>query len=282
MSKDKKKDLLNSKIALKRAKKYFKKDARKLFEEHINLFYNYSDDNFFNRYEVGTALKMDENFLIHGSRVDIEGLESIVKYGLVAPEFLKKGVNKKKKKPFVVEFFRVDENITLKEFLNKYCGVTVEVKDNEGNITQNIITSFSKLEKEILKLEDYRDYLIYQNQEQRYLPNKYNKNSTMAFIIKNDVYKDVLIKNDIFSGNIDEKIVSKIVPKCFYEKYVVNKDFDNYETGREKAIIFGVPSLFIEGVIVGEEYEKDEEILVRIKELLPSCYICNVEGKIIA
>ena len=52
-------------------------------------------------------------------------------------------------------------------------------------------------------------------------------------------------------------------------------------TDRESAIMFGLPSRFIEGVFVGRTVEQDEEILNYIKNKLPDCYICNLDGKII-
>ena len=62
----------------------------------------------------------------------------------------------------------------------------------------------------------------------------------LAFIIEfND--NDKLIKNDIFNADFEEKIIKNILPKWFYKKYMEKRNFDNYETGREKAIIFGIP-----------------------------------------
>lgn len=52
-------------------------------------------------------------------------------------------------------------------------------------------------------------------------------------------------------------------------------------TDRESAILFGIPSNFIEGILVGRKYEKDKEILEKIKILQPNCYICNLGGKVI-
>ena len=47
------------------------------------------------------------------------------------------------------------------------------------------------------------------------------------------------------------------------------------------AILFGIPSNLIEGILVGRKYEKDENILKEIKKLLPDCYICNLDGNVI-
>lgn len=260
----------------------FRKKTIELFKEQITCFYEnknlvlQKNDS----YNVGDEVLLDSNTLIHGSRICIDELETISKNGLIAPEFFKE-YNKNKKKPFVVEFWRIDEQISLKNFIDKYCGVCIEVKNNDGSLKDKIMTPVNNIEKELLQLENYRDYIIYQNQEQRFLPNKYNKYSTLAFIMKNNNQTNQLIKNDIFSKEFNSKILKDILPKWFIKKYINTGAYDNYETGRERAIIYGVPSSFIEGIMVCEKYEKDEEILKTIKKLFPNCYICNLDGKVI-
>ena len=59
------------------------------------------------------------------------------------------------------------------------------------------------------------------------------------------------------------------------------KNFDNYETGREKAILFGIPVGMIKGIIVSRKKEQDLNYINKIKELFPTCYICNIDGKLI-
>ena len=60
-----------------------------------------------------------------------------------------------------------------------------------------------------------------------------------------------------------------------------NRTFDNYETGREKAILYGMPSNLIEGILVNREIEEDSNKLKIIKEQFSYCYICNIDGKVI-
>lgn len=74
-----------------------------------------------------------------------------------------------------------------------------------------------------------------------------------------------------------------ILPKWFYDKYVKGgfHNYDSYETKREVAILFGVPSVYIEGLCVNKEIENDKNKLKQIKELFPECYICNIDGVVI-
>ena len=59
------------------------------------------------------------------------------------------------------------------------------------------------------------------------------------------------------------------------------RNFDNYETGREKAIIFGIPITMFKGIIVSRNKENDDKYLNVLINLFPNCYICNLDGKII-
>ncbi len=65
------------------------------------------------------------------------------------------------------------------------------------------------------------------------------------------------------------------------EKYDKRKNKNDFFTDRESAVLFGIPSNLIEGIIVGRIYEKDENILKNIKSILPNSYICNLDGIII-
>lgn len=81
--------------------------------------------------------------------------------------------------------------------------------------------------------------------------------------------------------DFDNEIIEDILPKWFYEKYIKNRTFDNYETGREKAILFGIPKLMIKGILVSRKYEKNLQYIKRIKELFSWCYICNIVGDLL-
>ena len=90
------------------------------------------------------------------------------------------------------------------------------------------------------------------------MPNNYNSNSTMAFIFRENNHTENYLKNDIFNFEFDKKILKQLVPKWFYKKYMLTRNFDNYETGREKAILYGIPANFIEGILVNKNIEKNK------------------------
>lgn len=257
----------------------FSDDVKEIFEKQIISFYNHKIHTKLPKYNVGEEVKLTNLNLIHGSRVNLEELALISKSGLIASEFYND--NKTiKKKPFVVELWQVNENISLKNWLNKYTGLTVEFYDKSGLIYKRIITPIDNLKSIIKKESGYRNYIIYQNQEQRFLPNELNNNEcSVSFIVKysND---DLLIKNDIFNTHFSKEISREILPSWYFEKYIVNRDFDNNETGREKAILFGVPTSMIEGIIVSDKLKENKEYL-KISELFPNCYICDRNGLVL-
>ena len=252
-------------------------NTKSILKEQIELFYTYKETE---KTISNPEITLTPNNLIHGSRANLETLEIISKTGLISSEFYEE-INPNKKKPYVIELWDVKKNIKLSDWIKKYAGVTIDFKDREGKIYKSIISSFDDIKSNIQKESYFRDYIIYQNQEQRFIPNDIVENAaTVAFIIEYN-NNDKLIKNDIFNQEFSNQIIKDILPEWFYEKYLKNRTFDNYETGREKAILFGIPATMIKGIIVSRKIEKDLNYLKKIKDLFPWCYICNIDGIII-
>lgn len=253
--------------------------TRELFFQQMNNYFEYNESN--NRkYEAGEDVLLDKNSLIHGSRINPKNISLIKENGLIASEFYSTE-NVLKKKPYIVEFWNVEKNMTLKDFIDVRAGVTIEVIDNDGKIKKEILSSIENISQNLKQINNYRDYVIYQNQEQRFVPNDYYNNSTMAFIINNNTdMKNEILKNDIFSKSFNRTILEEILPQWYIEKYIDGK-FDIHETGRERGIIFGVPSGLIEGILVNNEIKRNEDALKHIHDVFSNCYICDTKGKVI-
>lgn len=254
-------------------------NTKELIKKQIELFYNYNNRNKIN-FDNDEVILRNTN-LIHGTRANLETLEIIASKGLIASEFYS-DFNPNKKKPYVVELWNISEEIKLSDWIKKYAGVTIDFKNREGKVYKSVISEFDNIKNNIQKESGFRDYIIYQNQEQRFVPNDIIENeSTVAFIVEFD-NNDELIKNDIFNESFDNEIIKDILPEWFYEKYMKSRNFDNYETGREKAILFGIPVSMIKGIMVSRKIENDISSINRIKRLFPNCYICNIDGKVIS
>lgn len=256
-----------------------KNKTKEILKTQIEMFYSYQKKND-NKFFINDEVKLFKNNLIHGSRANVETLEIISKEGLIASEFYAE-FNQSKKKPYVVELWNIKEEIKLSDWIKKYAGVTIDFKNREGNVYKSVISSFDDIKNNIQKESGFRDYIIYQNQEQRFVPNDVVDNETTIAFIVEFVENDELIKNDIFNTSFDSNVLKDILPKWFYKKYMKTKNFDNYETGREKAILFGIPVGMIKGIIVSRKKEQDLNYINKIKELFPTCYICNIDGKLI-
>ena len=123
-----------------------------------------------------------------------------------------------------------------------------------------------------------------QTKEARFMPSLVQDIVQIGIIFdgNNDYIKE-LLKGDILEPkNIDDELVQDFVNENYYTQFIKDrKNKDDFFTDRESAILFGIPANFIEGILVGRIYEKDNKILNEIKSLIPNAYICNLDGKII-
>jgi hypothetical protein len=96
-------------------------------------------------------------------------------------------------------------------------------------------------------------------------------------------YAKKLAYNDVWNLDFDPETIKPFLDYRYADEFInndrVNRDAST--TDRESAIMFGLPISLIEGVFVGRKIEKDKDALKHIKEKLPDCYICNLDGKVI-
>ena len=131
---------------------------------------------------------------------------------------------------------------------------------------------------------DCHMWTLDQTKESRFMPSLV-QNRVQIGIIFNGQNAEIkeLLKGDILSDHINDDDVKEFVNSNYYEKFIRDRKIkDDFFTDRESAVLFGLPSNMIEGILVGREYEKDNLVLQEIKTLLPDCYICNLDGIVIA
>ena len=117
--------------------------------------------------------------------------------------------------------------------------------------------------------------------EIRFMPSLARNINQIGFIIntENEIAQR-LRSNSVFKDNFNKKYAFEFVNENHKEKFI--KDgftADFFE--RTDYLIFGIPKNCIEGILVGRLYEKDKDMLNKIKYYFPNCYICNLDGKII-
>lgn len=268
---------------------YLDSNGKKILIEQIRKYYevkNYSIKK--DTYNIGDEVKLKKGTLLHGTYKNIDGLKEILKDGLILSWFIDGRISKY---PSSVGIWNLKKDYYLKDYIDfysggtiMYCGVFENGKDTQQNKTEvipytemtNIIDIVSKVDCHMWTLE--------QTKEARFMPSLVQDRVHIGIIFNgSNKYLAELLKGDILNpNNINDNDVKPFVNQDYYEKFIKNRKSKNdFFTDRESAILFGIPSNFIEGILVGRKYENDNKILVELKTLLPDAYICNLDGKVI-
>lgn len=273
---------LNKEEYVKLANEKIDSNARKLLLKQIERYYdavnNYKPKT--SSYKIGDLVKLEKGTLLHGTYKNIEGLEKITKEGLICDLVVE---GRSSKYPLTVGVWNLQKDYLLKDYINFYSGATIMFKENDLKETKVIPYSNMKDIANIVNRNDYFIWSMEQTKEARFMPSYQQENVQIGIIFNgNNLYVKKLLKGDILNNELSDLNVKPFVNEWFYERFLTErKEKDDFFTDRESAIIFGLPSCFIEGILVGRKYEMDDAMLKRIKKILPNCYICNLEGKVI-
>lgn len=276
---------MNKENFIKYAEDKFSGESLKILLNQIDLFYS-CNDNFIikeNSYSVGDDVVLKKGTLLHGTYRNIDGLKNIIKNGLIASWFIDGRISKY---PSSVGVWNLKKNYLLKDYIDFYSGGTIRYNNMGDSVdTKTQVVPYSEM-KNIMKIIDETGYFRWymeQTKEARFMPSLVQDEVQIGIIFNSDnEYIEKLKQNDILSQNINDKVVKLFVNEKFSEDFIkLRKEKDDFFTDRESAILFGIPSCFIEGILVGRTYENDKEKLDEIKQLLPSAYICNLDGKVI-
>lgn len=251
--------------------------------EQVDNYYNCSDNiNISHTYKVGDDVYLKKGTLLHGTYKNMDGLRSIVENGLISSLFVDGRLSKY---PGGVGIWNLKKDYYLKDYISFYSGRTVEYKEIDGKVISTDVISYDDMNKLLEKIDASKCFRWFaeQTKEARFLPSLVQNEVQVGIIFdgNNEYIKDIM-KNDILSTNISDEDVKEFVNPDYYDKFIVDRlNKDDFFTDRESAILFGIPSVFIEGILVGRKYEKDNKILSEIKKLLPNTYICNLDDKVI-
>lgn len=259
--------------------------SKKIMLEQIENYYNAKNIEYMpqNRFETGENILLKKGTLLHGTYKNIEGLKSILKDGLISSWFTDGRLSKY---PSSVGVWNLKEDCLLKDYINFYSGGTIEYKNFDGKKIKTSVIPYNEM-KNIMNVIDTDQcfrWFIEQTKEARFMPSLVQNLVQIGIIFdNNNKYMENLLKYDILNqNNINDKNVKKFVNPYYYKKFIKDRlNKDDFFTDRESAILFGIPANFIEGILVGRTYENDKNILEEIKLLLPNCYICNLDGKVI-
>ena len=262
-------------------------NSKQIMLNQIDRYYNSKNYIIKRKFKIGEKVLLKKGTLLHGTYKNIEGLKEIVNDGLISSWFIDARTSKY---PSSVGVWNLKQDYLLKDYIDFYSGGTIlysgifENRIDTGT-NKTAIIPYSKMNNvinEITKIDCHK-WNIDQTKEARFMPSLVQDRVQIGIIFngEND-YIHELLKGDILSNNINDIDVKDFVNPIYYETFIKDrKHKDDLFTDRESAILFGIPSNFIEGILVGRKYEKNIETLNEIKEILPEAYICNLEGVII-
>lgn len=276
---------MNKEEYIKIVKSKLSGKPKKIMLEQIENYYDAKNSEYIsqNRFENGENVLLKKGTLLHGTYKNIEGLKSILDDGLISSWFT---YGRLSKYPSSVGVWNLKEDCLLKDYINFYSGGTIEYKNFDGKKIKTSVIPYNEM-KNIMNVIDTDQcfrWFIEQTKEARFMPSLVQNLVQIGIIFdNNNKYMENLLKYDILNqNNINDKNVKKFVNPYYYKKFIKDRlNKDDLFTDRESAILFGIPANFIEGILVGRTYENDKNILEEIKLLLPNCYICNLDGKVI-
>ena len=281
---------MNKEDYIKIVQEKLKDNSQKIMIEQINNYYAAKEYDIPKCiYNIGDDVYLKKGTLLHGTYKNIDGLKGILKDGLISSWFIDGRLSKY---PSSVGVWNLKKDYLLKDYINFYSGGTClygGIFENGIDMQMNktAVISYNEMNDilNIIRKFDCRKWTLEQTKEARFMPSLIQNRVQIGIIFDgNNSSIKTLLKGDILNPSfIDDENIKEFVNPSYYEKFIVDrKNKDDFFTDRESAILFGIPSNFIEGILVGREYEKDSKILDEIKELLPNCYICNLDGKVIA
>ena len=276
---------MNKQNYIEYAKKTFQGKALELVLNNIELFYK-NEKIEKNKYQVGEEVKLKKGTYMHGIPGLLDNFDWIVENGFISNDFTEENIHNKIRHS--IGMWVIQKDYLLQDYIKDYSGFTITYTIGRGPGSKEVtkLIPYHKFDEETEKINNDENIWMYwgdQTKEIRFMPSLVSNKRQIAFILnmESDYVKE-MIKADVWNTELDEETLKEFLDYRYYPKFLelrVNKDATT--TDRESAIMFGLPATLIEGVLVGRKLEQDKDSLKHIKEKLPDCYICNIDGKII-
>ena len=276
---------MNKEKYIEYAKKTFQGKALELVLNNIELFYKNKKIKK-NKYHVGEEVKLKKGTYMHGISGLLDNFDWIVENGFISNDFTEENIHNKIRHS--IGMWVIQKDCLLQDYIKEYSGFTITYTIGRGPGSKEVtkLIPYHKFDEETEKINNDENIWMYwgdQTKEIRFMPSLVSNKRQIAFILNMESdYAKEMIKKDVWNIELVEEELKEFLDHRYYENFLkerVNRTAQT--TDRESAIIFGLPSSLIEGVLVGRKLEQDKDSLKHIKEKLPDCYICNIDGKII-
>lgn len=239
-----------------------------------------------NNYKIGDEVFLKKGTFLHGIFGGLENFDYTLDNGFISVDFTSE--LRANKICNSVGMWNIQEDILLKDYINKYSGFTITYTIGRGPGSKEIseLIPYHKFDEYTEKINNDNDIWTYwgdKTKEVSFLPSLVSDKRQIAFILNMESdYAKELAYADVWNTKFDGEILRPFLDSRYYPKFLDERYNRNASTtDRESAIMFGIPATLIEGVFVGRKIENDKESLDYIKSKLPDCYICNLDGKVI-
>lgn len=266
-------------------KNNYTEKTQTLLNEQVELFFQNEKINK-TKYSVNDDVKLKKGTFIHGIPGYLENFDWIVENGFIGNDFTNRRVANKIKSS--IGMWSIKEDMYLKDYIEKYSGFTIVYTIGRGPGSKEVsdLIPYHKFDEYTENINNNEEVWMYwgdQTKEVRFLPSLVANKRQLAFILNMDnEYAKKLAEKDVWDPTLDKDLVKEFIDYRYYDKFLTERENRNASTtDRETAIMFGLPPSLIEGVFVGRKLEQDQEALNYIKNKLPDCYICNLDGKVI-
>lgn len=278
---------MNKEKYIEYAKNTFKGKALELVLDNIELFYDDTIINTKKNYNIGDLVKLKKGTYMHGIPGELDNFDWILNNGFLANDFTGSSEGKNKIKNSI-GMWDIQDDILLKDYIIKYSGFTITYCIGRGPESRQVseMIPYHKFDEYTEKINNDENIWLYWGEgtkETRFMPSLVANKRQIAFILNMESdYTKKMIEADVWNTELDKNTLIEFLDYRYYEKFLEERFNRNASTtDRESAIMFGLPSKLIEGVLVGRKIENDTKSLDYIKSKLPDCYICNLDGKVI-
>ena len=268
------------------ARKTFNGKALDMVLNQIEMFYDKTNLLVYPNYKNGDDVKLKKGTFIHGIQGMLDNFDWVVENGFIGSDFSEPTVTNKIKNS--IGMWNIKDDCLLRDYIISYSGFTITYSKGRGpkSIEISELIPYHKFDEYTERINNDDDVWRYQGEqtkEVRFIPSLVSNKRQIAFILNMESeYAKRLAKADVWDVDLDAETVKEFLDYRYFGRFLEERfNRSAQTTDREVAIMFGLPSTLIEGVLVGRIVEHDNVLLQHIKSKLPNCYICNLDGKVI-
>ena len=269
---------MNKELIIDNAKKKFNGELLNIVLKQIDDYFELAESNYKikTKYNVGDEVILNNKHLLHGIGKHTDIINIFAERGIISQDYLEDASDH----AFCYEsaFWSVDKEISLKDFIKNYSGMIVKYNDKYEQVPYGELDIFVEKMKNV----DHWLWTAESSMEIRFMPSLARNENQIGFIVntENEIAQR-LRKNSVFKENFNNEYAYEFVNGKAKEKFLKDGFVADFFQ-RADYLIFGLPKNCIEGILVGRLVENNNSYIEQIKKLFPDCYICNLDGKVIA